>query len=104
MAEHTYARDMVALNEELSAEPFTAQDRREVHGLMFEAIGYARGRMDATQDHNLPWCGIDPFDFGASFARHVASAWRASRVGYGSTVRKDIRSAWEAFVVDGHAS
>ena len=102
MAEHTYARDMGVLVPQI--EPFTESQQREVHDSMLEAIGYGRGRMDASQDHRLPWCGIDPLDFGASFARHVADGIEARRTGTGSSMRRDIRSAWDAFVVDGRVS
>jgi hypothetical protein len=104
MAEHTYARDMRALSDQTSVAPFSNADRREVYDLLLEAIGYARGRMDATQDHHLPWCGIDPLDFGASFARHAADAKANHHTGTGSTMRKDIRSAWESFVVNGRVT
>lgn len=104
MTEHTYAIDMGALVEQFERLPFTKREVVDIKFSQQEAIGYARGRMDASEDHGLPRTGIDPLDFAASYARHCADAVENYHRGTGSTMRKDIRSAWDAFVVDGRAS
>lgn len=98
MAEHTYARDETILAEQLGS--FSDLQRLNVRSGQMEAIGYVRGRMDASQDHGLPWCGIDPLDFAAAYARHLADAITATRTGHGSTHTLDIRSAWESYLLD----
>ena len=76
----------------------TADQRHDVDISEFEALGYARGRMDAAQDHGMPWSSdLDPIDFSRWHAMHVAEHHDRYNTGR-STMRMDIRSSWEAFV------
>ena len=76
----------------------TADQRYDVNISEFEALGYARGRVDAAHDHGLPWSrGLDPIDFSRWHAMHVAEHHDRYNQGR-ATMRKDIRSSWEAFV------
>lgn len=76
----------------------SASQRHDVDISEFEALGYARGRMDATQDHGMPWSrDLDPIDFSRWHALHVAQHHDRYNMGQ-ATMRQDIRSSWEAYV------
>ncbi len=76
---------------------FTPAERATVEWAEAEALGYARGRVDATQDHRLPALRVEPMVFAAFYAHHVAAHIDRYRDGR-STARDDIRTAWERFM------
>jgi hypothetical protein len=76
--------------------PFALTEQRRVVEAEMEALGYARGRVDACEDHHLPRIrGLDPVDFALSYAVHVATAIARVRDGRGASILP-IRDHWEA--------
>jgi hypothetical protein len=76
---------------------FSGGERRDVRWAEAEALGYARGRMDASEDHGTPWVGVDPIDFAQFHALHVAEHIDRYRNGQ-ATSRRPIRDSWEAYL------
>lgn len=92
----------MASDAELAAitDSFSVEEHRRVLSAQMEALGYARGRMDASEDHHLPRVrGIDPVLFGQAYALHVATAIARVRDGRGASI-VSIRDHWEACLRD----
>lgn len=71
---------------QLITERLREPERARVREAEMEALGYARGRMDALHDagERAP---IDPIMFALSYALHVADGVERMRDGRGASIR-----------------